>query len=324
MKRTLVAGWFSFEGLGATAGDLLARDVVAAWLDEAGEIYDVANAAPFEGGIDWRRVGPDAYGRLVFVCGPFYVRRRLVRLLSLPAVNALNRAQPALRRLGLDPHRHIALELLVRRFGHARLVGVDVSILGGAAGAEQPFDRLWARDGAGQSRPDLVFLSPGDRVPVVGLVFVERQREYGSEGRHDRAEAALRALAEEIGAACVSIDTRLDVPNPLRSPAQIESAIARMDVVLTTRLHGMVLALKNGVPAVVVDPIAGGAKVLAQARELGWPHVFTADQADRSALREALGQCLGAEARAQAAASAERARELLEEVRLGFLDELRS
>lgn len=320
--RTLVAGWFSFEGLGATAGDLLARDVVAAWLDEAGEVYDIANAAPFEGGVDWRRVDPDSYGRLVFVCGPFYVRRRLLRRLSLWMVSALNRAQPVLRRLGLDPHRRIGLELLVSRFGHARLIGVDVSVLGGAAGAEQPFDRLWARDGAGQSRPDLVFLAPGDRVPVVGLVFVERQGEYGSEGRHDRAETALRNLAEGVGAACVSIDTRLDVPNPLRSPVQIESAIARMDVVLTTRLHGMVLALKNGVPAIVVDPIAGGAKVLAQARVLGWPFVFTAEEAGGAALRKAFEQCLGAEARAQAEASAERARGLLEEVRLGFLDEL--
>lgn len=323
MRRTLVAGWFSFEGLGATAGDLLARDVVCAWLDEAGEQYDVANAPPFEGGVDWQRVDPGVYGRLVFVCGPFYVRRRLVRMLPLQVVSLLIRAQPILRSLGFHLYRRVGLELLVSRFGRARLIGVDVSVLGGEVGAKQPFDRLWARDGAGQSRPDLVFLAPPDRVPVVGLVFVERQREYGAGGRHHRAEAALRALAEEVGAACLSIDTRLDVPNPLRTPGQIESAIARTDVVLTTRLHGMVLALKNGVPAVVVDPIAGGAKVLAQARTLAWPFVFAADEADRAALRDAFDQCLGAEARAQARVSAERARELLEEVRLGFLDELR-
>jgi polysaccharide pyruvyl transferase WcaK-like protein len=44
------------------------------------------------------------------------------------------------------------------------------------------------------------------------------------------------------------------------SAARVESAIAGMDVILTTRLHGMVLALKKGVPAVVVDPVSGAIK----------------------------------------------------------------
>ena len=50
----------------------------------------------------------------------------------------------------------------------------------------------------------------------------------------------------------MQIDTRLDVPNNsgLRTPAEIESLIAAMDVMVTTRLHGTVLALRNGVPAI--------------------------------------------------------------------------
>ena len=47
--------------------------------------------------------------------------------------------------------------------------------------------------------------------------------------------------------------------------------IGRADVVVTTRLHGLVLALKQGVPALAVDPVAGGAKVAAQAAVWGWP-----------------------------------------------------
>ena len=31
--KTLVAGWFSFEQMGASAGDLLARDLVCEWLE---------------------------------------------------------------------------------------------------------------------------------------------------------------------------------------------------------------------------------------------------------------------------------------------------
>ena len=57
--------------------------------------------------------------------------------------------------------------------------------------------------------------------------------------------------------AVVAIDTRLDANRTgLRTPAQVESLIARTDVVVTTRLHGLVLALKNGVPAVAIDTVA--------------------------------------------------------------------
>jgi polysaccharide pyruvyl transferase WcaK-like protein len=43
------------------------------------------------------------------------------------------------------------------------------------------------------------------------------------------------------------------------------------DVVVTTRLHGLVLALKQGVPVLAVDPVAGGARVATQAAAWGWP-----------------------------------------------------
>ena len=78
--KTLVAGWFSFEEGHATAGDLLARDVACRWLAEAGQQFDVALAAPFSGGVDWRQVDPHDYLQIVFVCGPFH--RSKLELLS--------------------------------------------------------------------------------------------------------------------------------------------------------------------------------------------------------------------------------------------------
>jgi hypothetical protein len=36
MKKTLVAGWFSFEDMGASAGDLMARDLACDGLKQAG------------------------------------------------------------------------------------------------------------------------------------------------------------------------------------------------------------------------------------------------------------------------------------------------
>lgn len=92
-----------------------------------------------------------------------------------------------------------------------------------------------------------------------------------------------------------------------------------MYLVLTTRMHGMVHALKGGVPVVAVDPISGGAKVQRQAKLAGWPAVLTADELSEKTLREALDYCLTSGARDAARACAERARELLLPVRDEFV-----
>ena len=95
-----------------------------------------------------------------------------------------------------------------------------------------------------------------------------------------------------------------------------------MDVVLTTRLHGLVLALKHGVPALATDPVAGGAKISRQAETLSWPVIFTADRVTGQELSSAFDYCLRAEARAKAKECCARARELLHQVREQFVGEL--
>jgi polysaccharide pyruvyl transferase WcaK-like protein len=118
----------------------------------------------------------------------------------------------------------------------------------------------------------------------------------------------------------VSIDTRLDVNRTnLRSPAEIETLIARMDTVLTTRLHGLVLSLKHGIPALAIDPVAGGAKIKRQCETIGWRIVFTADQLEEKALADAFEYCLTEEARRAARSCAARAVTLLRDVREEFL-----
>src|SRR4029079_9972403 len=112
--------------------------------------------------------------------------------------------------------------------------------------------------------------------------------------------------------AAVRIDTRLDENTTgLRSPEEVESLIARMDVVLTTRLHGTFLAWKNGVPALAIDPVAGGAKIRRQAETIGWPMVFDGAAIDEQELAKAFAWCLTEEARRQAAQCAARAQTIL-------------
>ena len=121
-------------------------------------------------------------------------------------------------------------------------------------------------------------------------------------------------------AAVVPIDTRLDVDQVgLRSPAQVEGVIARMDLVVTTRLHGLVIALKNGVPALAVDPISGGAKVKRQADVLGWPMVFTPETATDLVLAEAFDYCVTIEARNLAQKCRNRARRAVARIKDEFL-----
>jgi hypothetical protein len=280
--KTLVAGWFSFERMGATAGDLLARDLVCERLAGTGHDFDIATAPPFDNGVDWRSVKASDYSQVVFVCGP----------------------------CGNGP----PLNEFLSHFDRCRMIGVNLSML---QPLEQwnPFDLLLERDSSARCNPDITFLSQCPTVPVVGVVLVDPQAEYGDRAMHTSAEAAIRRLLAAREAAAIPIDTRLDENRTgFRTAAEVESTIARMDVVLTTRLHGMVLALKNGVPVIPIDPIAGGAKILRQAETICWPIRFCADAVDDTRLEAAFAYCLTDEARREArlcAAHAARAVETL-------------
>lgn len=288
--KTLVAGWFSFEQMGATAGDLLALDLACQWLERAGRSYDVALAAPFTGGVNWHLVDPRSYSHVVFVCGPFGNGYPITEFLP--------------------------------RFSGCRHIGLNLSMLD-PLDAWNPFDLLLERDSSAKSRPDISFLSNQAFVPVVGLILVHRQLEYKGRGMHEVANDAIHRLIASRSMAVVTIDTRLDTNSTsLRSSAEVESLIARMDLVLTTRLHGTVLALKNGVPALAVDPIAGGAKILRQAETIGWPAIFTADALTDEALQEAFDYCLTEGARVKARACRERAMKMIQEVRDEFISAL--
>ena len=214
--RALLVGWFSFEGMGATAGDLLAADVARSWLTDAGVDVAVAWAPPFSAAVDWQQVNPEAVDAVVFVCGPF----------------------------GNGPPLH---ELL-HHFRACRLIGLDVTMLE-PLHTWNPFDLLIERDSSRRANPDLALAGAAEDVPVVGMVLMREQPEYGERDRHCDVNERLEALVASPGFARVLIDTRLDVSGSLlRTPAEVTSLLARMDVVLTSRLHGLVLALRSRNP----------------------------------------------------------------------------
>jgi hypothetical protein len=282
-RRALVAGWFSLDRQGATAGDMRAAELVRGWLLEAGTRCEVALGEPFEGGVRWDEVRPSRYDAVFVVCGP------------------------------MDQGMPIAE--LVKRFSGRRLVGVNVTLLQ-RLDSWNPWSTVLARDGSGvETLPDLSFAAKPPEVPVVARVQVQVESEY-QDAAPDFVHAAFDRLLADRDAAVVSIDARLDGnAGGLRTAAQVEALIARADVVLTTRVDGLVFALRAGVPAVAVDPVPDGAKVIAQAEAVGWPYAQVVNELDDASLTRAYEACLGPGARDLARECADRAAERLDSVR---------
>lgn len=287
-RRAIVAGWFSYEQSDYTAGDLLARDVACEWLRDAGVDVVVAMVGGRDGGVDLESVDPAAFTHAVFVCGPF-----------------------------MQHHWEAAF---FERFASCTTVGLNLT-LPIPIDTWQPFDVLVERDSTRTARPDLAFASPSRRIPVIGVCRVEPC----PTAQVDLADAAISRLLASREAAIVSIDTRLDTNvTGLRTPAEVEALISRVDVLVTTRLHGLVLALKHGVPVLAIDPHPGGAKIVRQARAVGWPHVHDVGSLDEEALTRALDACLDDGTRAEARACRDRALVVLADVKAAFEEALRA
>ncbi|MFE1862505.1 polysaccharide pyruvyl transferase family protein [Streptomyces anandii] len=251
-SRVLLTGWFSFPDGEATAGDVLALHRVEDVLRRSAIPYDVAWSPGFRpGALHLDDVDAGRYGRLVFLCGPLHG----------PQVEALH-----------------------RRFPHCLRVAVGTSVIDPDGPAVTGFHHVLARD-APRSEPalDLAARAPAPALPappVAGVVLTHGQHEYGTARRHDVVAREVGSWLHGKDCARVELETRLDTHDwrLCATPAQLESVLGRLDLVVTDRLHGMVLALRAGTPALAVDPVEGGAKVTAQARACGWPALVAAER----------------------------------------------
>lgn len=269
MPRALITGWFTFDEVIATVGDLVGGEVVERWLREAGFDCDVAIAQYMGYGVDWRAVEPADYDLLVFTTGPLVEHPSLLRL--------------------------------VERFNGVTRWAVNVSAVDAAtAGA---FDRIWWRDAAGITRPDLAFGAPSTTLPLVAVAYAPGQPEY-SGGRHEEVADAISEWLATRPLAAVELDMDMFAAHRFpRRAAHVESIIARADLVVSMRLHATVLALKHGRPVIAVDPVVGGAKVRRQAASVRWPLVVLANAVGPAELDAAFEYCLSSAAATRVAAS---------------------
>jgi hypothetical protein len=286
--RVLVAGWFSFAEFIATVGDELGADVVVGWLRELGIDHDVAWAPYLQRGPNWRDVDPADYTHLVFVSGPLF---------DLPELRQLSEA-----------------------FAGAQRWAVNVSVVSDAGRAL--FDRVWERDAPGLSRPDLAGGTTTPDVPVLAVAFAPPQEEYGPRSQADRVRGVLEDWLRSRAMAWFELDMDLYEKPYDRFPSQVEALVRRADVVVSMRLHGLVLGLAHGVPVIACDGVVGGAKVSAQAAALGWPLTLTAGEIDAHALDAALEHALSGTLDELIASAQQRMREGNAEAEAWFVQQL--
>lgn len=261
--RALVVGHFSIPGGGGTFGDIEAQELVCTWLSEAQIEFDVAsNTEDGVTGLKIEQVDERKYGIFIFVCGPWY------------------------------PHKAIP-SLLLKKFSHCLKIGVNLTTY---EHGTSDFDYLLARDNPDEVNVDIAFANKVNLLPVVGIALVERQAAYGKQQRHLYVKQIIHEYLESDEVAPIWLDTIAHNNKAgIKNSRQFESIIRKADIIITNRLHGLVLGLKNSVPVIVIDAVAGGGKVTAQAKVLGWPLLIPAEALTVEKLRETVRMCLKTE-----------------------------
>lgn len=268
----LVTGWFSFQDGEVTAGDALAARAVCDALRRSGVPHHSAWSPGYAPGeLSLEEAAPESYEHVLFVCGPVH--------------------GPQILRLH-------------ERYASCRRTAIGVSVLDERAPEVTGFHRVLARDRAGAGlMADLAGAARAQPVrPLVGVALTHGQGEYGPRRGHERVAAVLGSWLAAQDCARVEADTRLDrhAWQLCRTADQYLSLVGRLDLMVTDRLHGMVLALRMGVPALVVDPVRGGAKVSAQAGLLRWPAVIPCEALSADTLDRWWAWCFSAAGQAAA------------------------
>jgi hypothetical protein len=274
-RRIMLVAWYgSFAGHG-TIGDLRSLEAMVTHLVGRGHFVLHATAAPLTicgaARVDWRYISTDVCDAILFVCGP------IIR-------------------------SHPETAAFFARFDTAKLVGIGVSLFAEDHDERaQPFAKVFARQGEARCYGDIAIVAPRNprgMLPsanarlVVGLALRGEQGEYGTDVCMSQETGAFCAVLVELLqdhglASVITIENHLGRAGC--APAEIEALYAQCDLVVTTRFHGAVMALRAHVPFIAIDQIRGGAKVAPLLEQMGWPAVMRADQlGPLDLIREAL------------------------------------
>jgi len=268
VKKALLTGYF------LTVGDFECLRVVCNWLDQLNIPYDIAPYSArirqlIKGSVNPLAVDEHNYTHLIVICGPCFKDLIKWQLLNF------------------------------EKFQHCIRIGINLTMI---APLEEwnPFDILLERDSHRINNPDLSFLESTTTIPVIGRCIIRGQVEYGQRQQLDLSIRVINDFISNRGYGVIDIDTELcynaEETGP-QTPSRVLSVIKRMDLLLTNRLHGLVFAIKAGIPVIALDGIKGGDKVTAQARAIGWPMCRLAEEATPEWLDFAEKWCFSDEAK---------------------------
>ena len=269
-KKMLVCWYGSIDGHG-TIGDLLSVQSVTAKLATHGFSFVHASATSDEGvtgpNVPLNVVDPDSVSTLIFICGPII-------------------------------KNHPTFEQIFDRFSPAFKVGVGVSLFRyEQPNFADPFDFSISRENQLICYEDVAMLAPSvgarrserssKRPLKIGVSLRGAQGEYGEKRcLHERTEELVLTAISEASRCrpteVVSLENHLVRAN--KRPAEIEVDYSSCDLIITSRFHGGVLAVRNGVPFIAIDQITGGAKVSKLLGGLGWAHVYRVNDVGKSEL----------------------------------------
>jgi hypothetical protein len=174
---------------------------------------------------------------------------------------------------------------LVNAFTGQPRIAVGVTKVPGAA-IQSHFHRIVTRDSVDETNFDLSldprYAQPRLTVPEkkggVLLSLVPGIAGVAPPPDRKSSQRVARAIGDAIHNLRIYpmrfVDTR--VLNPSLDLSEIERCFAESALILTTRLHGSLLALRNEIPFISIDPSPEGSKITRIVhRKLGWPYVLS-------------------------------------------------
>jgi hypothetical protein len=278
VKRKMLVAWYGSFFQNGTVGDYLAVNSLTRFLEENNFEFDCASYKAFEGlkgkTLTLDEIIPEQYDVIIFCCGPI-----------------------------LKNHPH--LSNLFEKFKHAYKIGISVSLLPqDHFNYYNPFDYVLARENNEINYEDIAVLAVSTfekkrhkrgRI-TVGLALRNEQFEYGVENcKYIEANGYIKKLADKLTEKkeakvnrlhdvfrdpnkAIQQENIIEIENHLershRTPSEIEGLYNECDIILTTRFHGSILALRNNIPFIAIDQIENGAKVYGLVSQTGYPFVW--------------------------------------------------
>lgn len=251
-EKPILIVWWGARSRQGTVGDCLAVCNVVFALQQRGAEVEIAADRGFQftgaRSVNWWTVNPFRYRCVVFVCGPltnsWYFR------------------------------------LLFSKFAWVRKVAVGVSVLEPRQRFTRSFDTIVARDGLPESHFDLAVA--GELIPhhaerpYVLVCLRGHQSEYGAAVCHSaRVDELIWHTTQRLGLPVKAVN--MTVTPHTDALGHVHRSFSQARLVLTTRLHGALFALRHGVPFIAVDQIEGGRKLTSVVRKLGWEYLYPAD-----------------------------------------------